>query len=118
MRSLIVATALCASLGSVTVVASEPAPRFDYSTEQSMRESNRLIAQHLPADRREALKAAIVKLGVAAGVGPYVDANGERKTGISPETIRKIVHGKTAEEIIALAEKTPGPTVTFGTQGQ
>ena len=99
---------------SAVAGAADPAPRFDYSTEQSALESNRAVAHQLPANRREALAAAIIKLGAAEGPVPYTDANGKQQVGIPPGRIKTIVHGKTAEEIIALAAASPGPEVTFG----
>jgi len=94
--------------------ASEAAPRFDYSTERSALESNRAVAHQLSLDRREALAAAIIKLGAAEGAVPYTDSTGKRQVGIPPERIKKILHGNTAEEIIALAATSPGPEVTYG----
>ena len=106
--------ALAFGLATSAIAAeSDSSPRFDYSTEQSAQESNHAVTQQLPANRRETLAAAIVKLGAAEGAVPYTDANGKQQVGIPPERIKKIVHGKTAEEIIALAAASPGPDVTF-----
>ena len=89
--------------------AGEPAPRFDYSTEDSARASNRAVAEQLPAHRRELLAAAIVKLGMVGGAVPYTQPDGTPQVGIPPERIKAILSGKTAEEVIALAETTASP---------
>lgn len=108
---------LCLVLSSLATAAA-PAPRFDYSTPQSARESNRLVAQHLPADRQDALKEAVIKLGAAEGAVSYTDADGKSQVGIPPERIRQILHGRTAEEVIELAAATPGPEVSLDPAGQ
>ena len=89
--------------------AGNPAPRFDYSTEASARASNRAVAEQLPAHRREPLAAAIIKLGMVGGAVPYTQPDGTPQVGIPPQRIKAILSGKTAEEVIALAETTSSP---------
>lgn len=97
--------------------AGGPAPRFDFSTEDSARASNRAVAQQLPADRRELLAAAIVKLGMVGGAVPFSQHDGTPQVGISSERIKAILSGKTAEEVIALAETTASPVKSVEFKG-
>ena len=108
MKSVMIFALLLAATFLGVVCASE-APRFDTSTVSTAQASTQSVVQQLPPHRRDLFKAAVIKLAAVGGPVPYRLPDGTERVGFPPDRINGVLHGKTAEEIIALAERTPSP---------
>ncbi|HLS05687.1 MAG TPA: DUF6694 family lipoprotein [Wenzhouxiangella sp.] len=78
--------------------------RLDASSEQAMQESITAIQGELPADKRAEFEEAV--LIVMASQVDFSELEGmDNPEKAMEEKVRKAIHGKTASQIIAMAEK-------------
>jgi len=91
-----------AALLLVLVACSEPQPRVDASTPESTARSLEEIQSSLPEDKREKFSEAL------AIIIPYAMGGNLQEVGNTPEARERVqaaLRGKTADEIIAEADR-------------
>ncbi len=77
-------------------------PKFDGSSDESMKESLEKILVELPDEKKKDFKKAIAGIYVMGGL--KAKGSGKSKAEVQAE-ITSELDGKTADEIIAIAEK-------------
>lgn len=88
----------------LTLAACSGGTRLDASSDEAMYESMTAIQEELPADRRAEFDEAL-QIVIASQVD-FSELEGmENPEKAMEEKIRKAIHGKSADQIIAMADK-------------
>lgn len=108
--------ALVALIAAAACSACDRPPRLDFTSDEALRASNDAIAAALPEEERDRfLEAALVVTRDITGGAPILKVTPEMQ-----RRLREVLEGRTAAEVIALADEvrrrapaagtTPAPT--------